>query len=120
MSARDTSGSVPQHSHPHNNTMSRNEKSWVDQVTPPPPPPENDKGRGTTKGGGVAPVVCQLVMTSLPTWDVRKSIQEMPPAQGIEGGNAGSIELEQAKTPTVVDKLPNWRSIRSVVPQNDK
>ena len=44
MSARDTSGSAPQHSHPHNNTMSRNEKFWVDQVTPPPP------GR-TTRGG---------------------------------------------------------------------
>ena len=42
MSARDASGSAPQHSHPHNNTMSRNEKFWVDQVTPPPPP------RGTT------------------------------------------------------------------------
>ena len=35
MSARDASGSAPQHSHPHNNTMSRNEQFWVDQVTPP-------------------------------------------------------------------------------------
>ena len=52
MSTRDTSGSTPQHSHPHNNTMSRNEKFWVDQVTPP-PPPRNDKGWGTTRGGGV-------------------------------------------------------------------
>ena len=52
MSARDTSGSGPQHIHPHNNTMSRNEKFWVDQVTPPPPPPGNDKGWGTTRGGG--------------------------------------------------------------------
>ena len=53
MSARDTSGSAPQHSHPHNNTMSRNEKFWVDQVTVPhPPPPGNDKGWGK-KGGGV-------------------------------------------------------------------
>ena len=43
MSARDTSGSAPQHSHPHKNTMSRNEKFWVDQVTAPP--------RGTTRGG---------------------------------------------------------------------
>ena len=52
MSARDASGSAPQHSHPHNNTMSRNEKFWVDQVTPPPPPPPgNDKGWGTTRGG---------------------------------------------------------------------
>ena len=47
MSARDTSGSAPQHTHPHNNTMSRNKKFWVDQVTPPPP-----RG-GTTRGGGV-------------------------------------------------------------------
>ena len=45
MSARDASGSAPQHSHPHNNTMSRNEKFWVDQVTVPHPP------RGTTRGG---------------------------------------------------------------------
>ena len=53
MSARDTSGSAPQHSHPHNNRMSRNEKFWVDQVTVPhPPPPGNDKGWGTTRGGG--------------------------------------------------------------------
>ena len=51
MSARDTSGSAPQHNHPHNNTMSRNEKFWVDQVTVP-PPPGNDKGWGTTGGGG--------------------------------------------------------------------
>ena len=52
MSARDTSGSAPQHSHPHNNTMSRNEKFWVDQVTVPHPPLGNDKGWGTTRGGG--------------------------------------------------------------------
>ena len=45
MSARDTSGSAPQHSHPHNNTMSRNEKFWVDQVMP----PRNDKGGGGHK-----------------------------------------------------------------------
>ena len=52
MSTKDTSGSTPQHSHPHNNTMSRNEKFWVDQVTVPQPPPGNDKGWGTTRGGG--------------------------------------------------------------------
>ena len=52
MSARDASGSAPQHSHPHNNTMSRNEKFWVDQVTVPDPPLGNDKGWGTTRGGG--------------------------------------------------------------------
>ena len=44
MSKKDTSGSTPQHSHRHNNTMSRNEKFWVDQVTVPQPPPGNDKG----------------------------------------------------------------------------
>ena len=54
MSTKDTSGSTPQHSHPHNNTMSRNEKFWVDQVTVPQPPPGNDKGWGTTRGGGGA------------------------------------------------------------------
>ena len=32
--------------------MSRNEKFWVDQVTVPHPPPGNDKGWGTTRGGG--------------------------------------------------------------------
>ena len=42
------SGSAPQHSHPHNNTVSRNEKIWVDQV---PPPPVKDKGWGRTGGG---------------------------------------------------------------------
>ena len=52
MSTKDTSGSTPQHTHPHNNTMSRNEKFWVDQVTVPQPPPGNDKGWGTTRGGG--------------------------------------------------------------------
>ena len=51
-SARDTSGSAPQHSQPHHNTMSRNEKFWVDQVTVPHPPLGNDKGWGTTRGGG--------------------------------------------------------------------
>ena len=40
--------SAPQQSDPHNNTMSRNEKFWLDQVTP---PPDNDKGWGTTRGG---------------------------------------------------------------------
>ena len=52
MSARDTSGSAPQHSHPHNNTMSYIENFWVDQVTVPHPPLGNDKGWGTTRGGG--------------------------------------------------------------------
>ena len=53
MSARDTSGSAPQHSHPHNNTMRRNEKFWVDQVTVPhPPPPGERQGVGNDKGGG--------------------------------------------------------------------
>ena len=53
MSARETSGSAPQHSHPHNNTMSRNEKFWVDQVTVPhPPPPGERQGVGNDKGGG--------------------------------------------------------------------
>ena len=51
MSARDASGSAPQHSHAQNNTMSRNEKFWVDQVTVPHPPRGNDKGWGTTRGG---------------------------------------------------------------------
>ena len=59
MSARDTSGSAPQHSHPHNNTMSRKEKFWVDQVTVPHPPTPprgttrvgNDKGAGGGGGG---------------------------------------------------------------------
>ena len=52
MSARDASGSAPQHSHPHNNTMSRNEKFWVDQVTVPTPPPGERQGVGNNKGGG--------------------------------------------------------------------
>ena len=43
--------SAPQHSHLHNNTMSRNENFWVDQVMVPHPPPGNDKGWGTTRGG---------------------------------------------------------------------
>ena len=51
MSTRDASGSAPQHSHPHNNTVSRNKKIWVDQVTPP-PSPGKDKGWGRTGGGG--------------------------------------------------------------------
>ena len=42
----------PQHSHPHNNTMSRNEKFWVDQVTVPHPPPGERQGVGNDKGGG--------------------------------------------------------------------
>ena len=51
MNARDASGSAPQHSHPHNNTMSRNEKFWVDQVTVPHPPPGTTRG-GERHGGG--------------------------------------------------------------------
>ena len=48
-------GASRQHSHPHNNTMSRNKKFWVDQVTvpPPPPPPGERQGVGNDKGGGV-------------------------------------------------------------------
>ena len=42
-----------QHSHPHNNTVSRNEKFWVDQVTPPP---------GKDKGGGTNILGCTLYM----------------------------------------------------------
>ena len=38
------------HSHPHNNTVSRNKKFWVDQVTP--PPPREGQGVGKDKGGG--------------------------------------------------------------------
>ena len=53
MSTKDTSGSTPQHSHPHNNTMSRNENFWVDQVTVPQPPPGERQGVGNDKGGGV-------------------------------------------------------------------
>ena len=52
MSARDTSGSAPQHSHLHNNTMSRNENFWVDQVTVPQPPLGERQGVGNDKGGG--------------------------------------------------------------------
>ena len=42
-------------SHSHYNTMSRNENFWVDQVTVHPPPLGNDKGWGTTRGGGGVP-----------------------------------------------------------------
>ena len=52
MSARDTSGSAPQHSHLHNNTMSRNENFWVDQVTVPHPPRGERQGGGGRQGGG--------------------------------------------------------------------
>ena len=46
-------GSASQHSHPHNNTVSRNNKFCVDQVTPlPPTPPGKDKGWGRARGGG--------------------------------------------------------------------
>ena len=48
-STRDTSGSASQHSHPHNNTVSRNKKFCVDQVTAPPPPPGKDKGWRRTR-----------------------------------------------------------------------
>ena len=86
MSARDASGSAPQHSHPNNNTMRRNEKFWVDQVTPPPPPPpRNDKGWGMTRGmggggsvfrrvGGIAPKdasTCNIVLESMGCADVK-------------------------------------------------
>ena len=36
----------------HNNTMSCNEKFWVEQVTVPHPPLGKDKGWGRTRGGG--------------------------------------------------------------------
>ena len=42
--------------------MSRNEKFWVDQVTVPQPPLGNDKGGGTTRGGGV--IAMNLVSTA--------------------------------------------------------
>ena len=68
MSARDTSGSAPQHNHLHNNTMSRNQNFWVDQVTPP-PPRGNDNGWGTTKGcnGSGCNVRIRLQPRLLPT-----------------------------------------------------
>ena len=51
MSTRDTSGSAPQHSHPYNNTVSRNENFWVDQVTVPHTPRGEGQGWGRTLGG---------------------------------------------------------------------
>ena len=36
---------------PHNNTMSRNENFWVDQVTVHPPPGGERQGVGNDKGG---------------------------------------------------------------------
>ena len=36
----------------HNNTVSGNEKFWVEQVTVPHPPLGKDKGWGRTRGGG--------------------------------------------------------------------
>ena len=47
--------------------MSRNENFWVGQVTVPHPPLGNDKGWGTTRGGGYLPtalVVDFLTKTS--------------------------------------------------------
>ena len=66
MSARDASGSAPQHSHPHNNTVSRNEKFCVDQVTVPHPPcpPGERQGVGNDKRGGggtLHPVSCRTL-----------------------------------------------------------
>ena len=52
MSTRDQSGTAPQHNHPHNNTLSRNENFWVDQVTVPHAPPWEGQGVGKDKGGG--------------------------------------------------------------------
>ena len=48
-STRDTSGCASQHSHPLNNTVSRNKNFCVDQVTV---PLGKDKGWGRTGGGG--------------------------------------------------------------------
>ena len=55
-----------QHNHPHNNTVSRNKKFCVDQVTPPPPPRGTDKGWGRTGGGDhlLSGIVCPVA--SLP------------------------------------------------------
>ena len=44
--------------------MSRNKKFWVDQVTVPHPPLGNDKGWGTTKGGGGVPTANQAAHCS--------------------------------------------------------
>ena len=73
MSARDTSGSAPHHSHPHNNTRSRNEKFWSDQVTVPRPPP-----LGTTRGGGGYKTVCALRAKASP-WKQRKQSDYIQP-----------------------------------------
>ena len=51
-STKDTSGSAPQHSHPHNNTVSRDKNFCVDQVTVPHPAPGEGQGVGQDKGGG--------------------------------------------------------------------
>ena len=50
--SRDTSGSASQHSYPHNNTLSRNRKIYVAQVTPPHAPWEGQGGGGGGGGGG--------------------------------------------------------------------
>ena len=102
MSARGTSGSAPQHSQPHNNTMSRNEKLWVDQVTPPPAPPGGRQGVGNDKasiwsGCSVRirlwprlPRACHRLLSTLPT---RGTSVECPPnwCSSLDPTSAGRI-----------------------------
>ena len=104
MSARDTSGSAPQHSHPHISTMSRNEKFWVDQVTvpqPPPPPRGTTRGGERQRGGGVLQVSNTTCSTE--TGDPRSTFRQrehthgtriLPhPADAVRGCCRGSRSL---------------------------
>ena len=74
MSTRDTSGTAPQHSHPHNNTVSRNKKFWVDQVTVPHPAHPRRRTKGGEGQGGGGGYICTR-MTNEGKHDLARAMQ---------------------------------------------
>ena len=52
----------------HNNTVSCNEKFWVEQVTVPQPPLGKDKGWGRTRGGGGTTILVMFEHEEVVKW----------------------------------------------------
>ena len=57
----------------HNNTVSCNEKFWVEQVTPPPPPPWGRTRGGEGRGGGGGTTVWMGKLASYRTMRYRQA-----------------------------------------------
>ena len=77
--------------HPHNNTVKRNGKFWVDQVMVPQPPLGNDKGWGTTRGGGGVSLMVKIQNSGWHKCITRPAVRTFccpPQKQNVTAGKA--------------------------------